>query len=212
MPTGTPNSVLSLRAKKNPTAEKLGAVSGVQTAQPLVVLPLGMNSKSSSGLSDGLRPTLIMRIDGWFAFLISSAALADCLIDHSMFDWPEAIQTSPTSTSARRISFFPFTISSCGPPAAGVASFTCHLPSAPALAVALASPSETVTSSPASAQPQTAASAFCWRTMWSPKIFGSRTSARTKPAGNSSMAAAAKQHIVLMEQFLTGVRKQKCVG
>jgi hypothetical protein len=116
-------------------------------------------------LSVGLRPTLIIRIAEWLAFLISSAALLDALSVHSMFDWPEAIHTSPAITSVSFTSFLPFTTSSCGPPAAGVASFTSHLPSPPALVVALASPSVTVTSSSASAQPQMAASVFCCKTI-----------------------------------------------
>ena len=45
-----------------------------------------------------------------------------------MFDWPEQIQTSPTSTSSNVIVFLPLTVSVCGPPAASGSSVTCHLP------------------------------------------------------------------------------------
>ena len=71
---------------------------------------------------DGLRRTglpladgVVLRIDGglvrngksrmlgWFAALISASPSAKPLTDHSMLDWPEQSQTSPTRMSVRRI-------------------------------------------------------------------------------------------------------------
>ena len=52
-----------------------------------------------------------------------------------MFDWPEQIQTSPTSTSSNGTVFLPRTVMVCGPPAGIGSSTTCQLPSEPALAV-----------------------------------------------------------------------------
>ena len=46
-----------------------------------------------------------------------------------MFDWPLAIQTSPTSTFFNSILFVPSMESVCGPPAERGFSSTCHLPS-----------------------------------------------------------------------------------
>ena len=120
-----------------------------------------------------------------------------------MFDWPDAIQTSPVSTSVILISFLPFTTSSSGVPlAAGVAILTSHLPSAPALVAALASPSVTVTSSSGAAVPQTAASVFCCKTMWSPKICGSFTSAWAEAAATHSQARKQTNQAFHAEKLL----------
>ena len=68
--------------------------------------------------------------------------------DICMFDWPEQIQTSPASTSLKVRVFLPLTVSVYGPPVGSGSSVTCHLPSAPAVAVLHWSLMVTVTSSP----------------------------------------------------------------
>ena len=45
-----------------------------------------------------------------------------------MFDWPEQIQTSPTSTFFSVIVFLPETVSVWGPPTGKGSSLTVHLP------------------------------------------------------------------------------------
>ena len=83
-----------------------------------------------------------------------------------MFDWPEASQTSPTSTSLTVSVFLPLTVSVCGAPAgASLSSRTSHLPSSPALVDCERPAIVTVTSSPGSAQPQIGMTASDWATM-----------------------------------------------
>ena len=96
---------------------------------------------------------------------------------NSMFDWPLQIQTSPTRTFFSSILFLPSTINMSGPPAFWTGSFTFHFPSL-AVAEAFLPRKLTVTSSPASAQPQMGARTPCCNTMPSEKRPGSLTSAR----------------------------------
>ena len=73
-----------------------------------------------------------------------------------MFDWPEQIQTSPTSTSSSVIVFLPLIVIVCGPPAG--MRVERDLPRAIVAglgALTLTVQRPTVTSSPGSAQPQT---------------------------------------------------------
>ena len=51
---------------------------------------------------------------------------------HSIFDWPEQIQTSPTSTLSSLISLYPFTVSTEGEAlASSLLSLTIHSPLLP---------------------------------------------------------------------------------
>ena len=96
-----------------------------------------------------------------------------------MFDWPEPIHTSPMRMSSNSILFFPLTVMRWALPSAFTAgSTTFQLPWASALAVAVASSSFTVTSSPGSAQPQIGSGRSRCSTMWLPITLGSLTSAR----------------------------------
>ena len=55
-----------------------------------------------------------------------------------MFDWPEQSQISPANTFVNTTCCFaPLMVSVNGPPAGNGPIFVCHLPSAPATAVAL---------------------------------------------------------------------------
>ena len=97
---------------------------------------------------------------------------------HSMFDWPAASQTSPTSTSLIAILFLPWIVSTLGSEEASSGSrVTIHFLSAPGVAFLTWPPNSTVTSSPESAQPHTGVGTPRWRTIWSPIIFGKMTSA-----------------------------------
>ena len=96
----------------------------------------------------------------------------------SMFDWPEPIHTSPMRMSSNSILFLPLIAMRCDLPSAFTAgSTTFQLPWASALAVAVASSSFTVTSSPGSAQPQIGSGRSRCSTMWLPITLGSLTSA-----------------------------------
>ena len=73
---------------------------------------------------------------GNLAVAISRSASQELSTLHCMFDWPEQTQTSPTSTSFSSRWLVPRIVSVAGLAFAGSgASFTVHLPSAPALAV-----------------------------------------------------------------------------
>ena len=82
-----------------------------------------------------------------------------------MFDWPDASQTSPISTSLMVISLLALTVIVCGPVAASFSSLSDHLPSAPAFADCFWPAMLTVTASLGSAQPQTGTAPSRWRTM-----------------------------------------------
>ena len=85
---------------------------------------------------------------------------------NSMFDCPEQIQTSPTSTSLNVTVFFPFTVTVTGValPGNGVSS-TRHFPLSSAWACVFSEPTVTVTASPGSAVPQTGSFAPSCSTM-----------------------------------------------
>jgi hypothetical protein len=75
-----------------------------------------------------------------------------------MFDWPENIHTSPTSTSLMVIVLFPLMVSVCGKVfTASGSSTTCHWPFWSATTVLFCPAKLTVTISPGSAVPQTGA-------------------------------------------------------
>ncbi len=112
----------------------------------------------------------ICRIAGYFAAAISSAGLRLAATDHSMFDWPEQSQTSPTRTSSARGSdvFLALrpnlegqSLGICG----HRGSSTFQRPSPPAFVSTGPPPSETFTVLPGSAQPHTGIGTSRWKTM-----------------------------------------------
>ena len=79
-----------------------------------------------------------------------------------MFDWPEQIQTSPSSTSWNVTVFLPATTIASGLPSASIGgSLQRHLPSAAAIAETELPASFTVTVSPGAAVPQTTIGICC---------------------------------------------------
>src|SRR5262245_23114442 len=100
--------------------------------------------------------TLNWRISESCAFAISALALFDDATSHSMFDWPDASHTSPTSTSRKsRRSAPAWTLSVNGPPAGFGDRVTFHAPSGETVARPLLPASRTVTASLGFAHPQT---------------------------------------------------------
>jgi hypothetical protein len=90
-----------------------------------------------------------------------------------------------TTTEANPVLVFsPLTVTDCPFAAAGVFSFTVHLPSAAALVVTVLSVHDafTETRSPGVAFPHRLTCAFCCNTILSEKIAGSTTLAETEPA------------------------------
>ena len=101
---------------------------------------------------------------------IISATPGACFTPNFMFDWPEQIQTSPTTTSLKlrvfspeMVSFFPFLLAAMG------ARLTRHSPCAFALVVLVCPEKETLTLLPGLAHPQTGTSRSRCRTIWSVK-------------------------------------------
>ena len=99
-----------------------------------------------------------------------------------MFDCPDPTQTSPTKISFTVIEFFPAIVISAGPPGFNFASFTIHLPSAPAVADFVCPSNFTVTFSPGSAVPQTGTTIPFCNTAWSLNSEEGLTSARAATA------------------------------
>ena len=131
--------------------------------------------QSLCGVRCGLRSTVNMRTSGKFAAAFSCSKLFDDCTVIAMLDWPEPSQTSPTRMSVTRNSGFVTrdsgfvarerTVRVRASVLAGMgSSFTIHLPFASALAVFFWPANSTATSSPGSAQPQTATLASRWNT------------------------------------------------
>ncbi len=99
-----------------------------------------------------------------------------------MFDWPEASQTSPTSTSRAIARARPSATSSYGPPAGSASRVARNRPDASAVAFAVLPASVTVTASPGSLVPHTGSGRSRWSTAWSVKTDASRSSAGAGPA------------------------------
>ena len=95
-----------------------------------------------------------------------------------MLDWPEACQTSPTSTFLMVMTFFPLTVSSTDPPGLSGSSLTAHFPSLSATVDLRLPPISTLIFSPGSALPQIGTAICAWRIIPSEMIRGSATSAR----------------------------------
>ena len=140
------------------------------------------------------------RRSGFAGRAISSSAPIAFRTIHSMLDWPEATQTSPTTTSETVSLFLPATVISNGP---GAESFrfraSIHLPAASALAVAEMPLSDTVTSSPGSALPQIGTFAAFSRTMWSEMMAGSLMSAHAQLVETAAATARRMINGVFME-------------
>ena len=173
MPTGTPRRRCRSRPKKYPIAVNSPAVCGVAACQPDVFTV-------SAGVAATLCTTVRWRSSGLFAAAISPAAFCARRTGHSMFDWPDASQTSPTTTSRMVTVFFPVTTSSAGSAEAGTAaSVTRQRPLASVVVLTCWPLKETVTCSPASARPQTGRALSRCSTAWSWNSGASVTSART---------------------------------
>jgi hypothetical protein len=153
-------------------------VSGVQGAQFFPIQSLRGYSLTRCMVRASLRR-------GQFAARRSCSASADQSTGHSMFDCPAAIHTSPTSTSC---STMLLTVSSYGPPASPGFSQTLQRPSSSATSVAVSPRNETVTFSPAFADPQMWTDRPRWTTMWSARMYGRRTSAVAVSTVNRSKA------------------------
>src|SRR5687768_5232183 len=113
---------------------------------------------------------------------------------HSMLDWPEASQTSPTRTFLRVRELLAEMVTSVGEAGSMlvVSRIASHLPLSLAVASAEAWPILMVTFSPLSAQPKMGVLGERWRTMLSEKGAGSFTSAvaeRAKTAHSVKRAA-----------------------
>jgi hypothetical protein len=127
-----------------------------------------------------------MRTCGNFAAAFSFSKWLQRCTCIAMFDCPDASHTSPTSTSLTVSVFLPDTVSVSASPAGRGSSFTDQLPARSAVVFFVCLPSVTLTSSPASAQPQTGTAASRWSTAWSLKTLGSFTSAGAPDANRST--------------------------
>ena len=143
---------------------------------------------------------------GKLAAAIASFALWVLFRTHSMFDWPEQIQTSPTSTFLIEIFLSPAEILiSVGSAFAGSgARVAAHRPSGPALEVIFWPAKETSTSWPGSAQPQIFTGISRWRTMLSEKNRG-RLRARAGVLESQAKPAIATRHRA-ERRFFMGAR------
>src|ERR1043165_4659817 len=102
-----------------------------------------------------------IRMSGLADAAMSAADSNERAIGNSMFDWPLATHTSPTSTSLLSTEFLPETLSAAGFASAFMLDrFTFHTP--PLATVETFFPlNSTVTFSPSSAQPHTGTAMPC---------------------------------------------------
>ena len=122
--------------------------------------------------------------------------------ENSMLDWPEANQTSPTSTSRTTRSLIS---RSNGPsPTFRRSSRTSHVPSWPATPSARTVPSETRTASPGSALPKTGVSAALSKTAWSEKTAAGLTAADAAPHTPNTTASNAFRMVLSPSDWITG--------
>ena len=190
MPSGTFVAGWTRWANHQPTALKAGDTLGPSVPHsPLKNLP-GRRSASCSGLSAALpywpgkawarRRTCRL---GDLSILAASGAAASSRSGHSMLDWPAQIQTSPTSTSRARASpeGAEATISRAADEAGRARSRASHLPSAPAVALALSLARRTLTVSPGVAVPRITTGWSRCSTISSP-IIGSKATAAFRTA------------------------------
>ena len=113
------------------------------------------------------------------AAAISSFGLLELATIHSMFDWPEQTQTSPTRMLFKATLLLPVTVILNGPPAFGVGISIFQLPILSAFVdcFALGQEASTFICSPGSAQPQIGTVDFCCKTMLFEITAGNLTSA-----------------------------------
>src|SRR5258706_16134056 len=95
-----------------------------------------------------------------------------------MLDWPDATQTSPTSTSLSVTVLVAFTTRENGPPASPGDKYRLQRPRSSVVAVLLSPRNVTATLSPGVALPQTCTGIPRCRTMWSARSAGSVASAK----------------------------------
>src|SRR5487761_1226753 len=110
---------------------------------------------------------------------------------NSMLDWPDAIQTSPTSTSCSVIVLVPCTSMENGPPAFPGFRYRLHRPKGPVVVLSVSSRNVPDTVSFGVAIPQTWTGRFRCTTIWSAKIDGRRTSAPASGRENAMTETAA---------------------
>src|SRR6185295_17963198 len=96
---------------------------------------------------------------------------------HSMFDWPEHTQTSPTRTFLNDRALLPVMFKVKGPPDLSGPIIVCQCPPSSVTTDALFPAISTVTRSLGFAQPQIRTFLPCCKTMLSPMSDGTRTSA-----------------------------------
>src|SRR6185503_5743633 len=127
----------------------------------------------SVGRSDHEIGIFSSRSDESFADAMSCAALSESESGHSMLDWPDATQTSPTITSSIATrSPAASTESVKGPPAAVGKRETDHFPLRSAMVRLTRGPSRTVTGALAAAHPHTGTRTSRWTTIPLPNSFG----------------------------------------
>src|ERR1700722_1870869 len=118
-----------------------------------------------------------MRIRGYCAAAISVCALTRPVTGNSMFDWPDATQTSLTRMSLSVIVFVALTSNGNGPPASPGERKTLQRPSSAAVVDFVSPRNVAETASCGAAMPQTCTGSPRWITMWSASRAGSVTSA-----------------------------------
>ena len=192
MPIGTPSSLYNSQAK------------AVATALNSSIFP-AFHAPVARSIGCSAENTLVTwnsRMTGCFslpaltasAMRAKSAATSHLPAIHCMFDWPEAIQTSPTRTFLRT-TFLPslavMIISTGSAFALSGASLTSHLPFLPASALTFCPANSTVIFVLGLLQPQTGKSISRCRTALSAKGAPSSISGAGLAAGLSSAANAA---------------------
>src|SRR5205085_2091708 len=125
-PTGTPSSFCNFTPKWYATAEKLPTVSGAHSTH---LVKCFRSFWSVSGCGAVRFWTVNSRISGCLAAAFTSSGVSPAFTDHSMFDWPDAIHTSPTATLLRVTVLFPLMVRVNPVPAFWAGSLTDQLPS-----------------------------------------------------------------------------------
>ncbi len=163
--------------------------------------------QSFCGASSATLADRKMRRCGSWADAISSLAPAELATRHSMFDCPEASQTSPTRTSL--ITFFSAAASMTrsAPISLAFKPFNCTIQSpCPSALVAYSAPAKrTVTGTPAPVHPQTRAVSPCCKTIPSDKRWGSCNSPSEGSAARTRARHGSNRFIIRKE-----LRFRKC--
>ena len=190
IPTGTPRLSASVLAKKYAGADIGATVSFEEVFHPSlgrVSTPVFFSTYSTlTRLSPPCSSSCVCTsVPG------SSPRLSGLSMRYSMFDCPEASQTSPTSTSCSLTVVFPSEIVIVrGSKLASMgSSLSIHEPSSPTVVRTFCPANLTLTFLPGIPLPQMAAGSPCWRTMLSPITFGSSICAWALPQQNASSAS-----------------------